>query len=132
MARGPRTDIPASTLTTVPKAPAWLPAAGKAEWRRVAPILVTERSTLSQADMPILGAYCAAFAEIQKATAIIEKEGSTFVGPSGPKKHPAVSIRAAAMTQLRQLGSELGLTPASRGRPAMREDGAAGGDIDLA
>ncbi len=130
MARGPRTSISKASLASVPKAPAWLPAAGKAEWKRVAPILVHERSTLSKADLPILAAYCAAFSEIQMATAIIEKEGCTFTGNTGPKRHPAVGIRAAAMTQMRQLGAELGLTPASRNKTSAQEAGDADSLLD--
>lgn len=120
--RKPATIAPGSSpVMKAPSPPAWLPKAGKAEWKRVCPVLVDERRTLTTADLPTLAAYCAAVAQVQEATTILEAEGFTYRGPQGPKKHPAVSIRHDAMTQMRQLGSELGLTPVSRSRPAMRD-----------
>lgn len=131
--RRPTTIRPGtSPVERVPPAPAWLPKDGKAEWKRVAPILVTERRTLTVADLPTLGAYCAAVAQVQEASRILEREGLTFATEQGPRKHPAVSIRNDAMTQMRQLGGELGLTPVSRSRPAMRDDDAAEDASDLA
>ena len=40
----------------------------------------------------------------------------------GNRKHPAVAIENDASTQARLLAAELGLTPVSRSRPAMRDD----------
>ena len=54
----------------------------------------------------------------------------TYLGASGPKKHPACGILNDAQTALRQAAGELGLTPVSRSRPAMR-DGAEGDDLDF-
>lgn len=121
-----------SPVEKVPAAPAWLSKAGKAEWNRVCPILVNERRTLTVADLPTLESYCAAVGQVQEASRILEKEGLTFTGPTGPKKHPAASLRHDAMTQVRQLGSELGLTPVSRSRPAMRDDNGSEDTSDLA
>lgn len=39
------------------------------------------------------------------------------------KRNPAVGIQSDAMTRSRLLAAELGLTPVSRSRPAMRDDG---------
>lgn len=121
-----------SPVEKVPSPPVWLSKEGKAEWKRVSPILVDERRTLTKADLPTLAAYCEAVAQVQQATRVIEREGLTFMGQSGPKKHPAVGIRHDAMTQVRQLGSELGLTPVSRSRPAMRNDDGPEDASDLA
>ncbi|MEP9348546.1 phage terminase small subunit P27 family [Xanthobacter sp. KR7-225] len=123
-----------SPVEKVPTAPAWLSKDAKAEWRRVCPILVNERRTLSEADLPTLAAYCAAVGQVQEASRILAKEGLTYSSDSGmPKKHPAVGIRHDAMTQVRQLGGELGLTPVSRSRPAMRDshDPEDASDLDL-
>lgn len=111
----------------IPGPPAWLTADARAEWDRVLPILLNERRTLTIADLASFAHYCTAVGQVAESARIIEREGLTFTGSSGPKRHPAVAIRSDGMTQARQIAAELGLTPASRGRPAIRggaqEDG---------
>lgn len=126
--RKPETIV-AGTMNDVPNAPTWLGKDAKAEWRRVAPIIVTERKTLTLADLATFAAYCSAVGEISEAARIIERDGMIFQGASGPKKHPAVAIKSDAMTQARLLANELGLTPVSRSRPAIRSDGGGGEDL---
>lgn len=111
-----------SPLTAAPQPPRWLSKDAKAEWDRVAPILIEERRTLTIADLATLANYCTAVGQVAEAARIIGKEGLTFMSGFGPKRHPAVAIRSDGMTQARQLAGELGLTPSSRSRPAMRED----------
>ena len=111
-----------SPVIEVPNPPSWLPKDAKAEWRRVARIVIVERQTLTVADMASFTNYCLAVGQAAEATRIIAREGLTFAAASGPKKHPAVSIRSDAMTQARLLAAELGLTPVSRSRPAIRDD----------
>ena len=41
----------------------------------------------------------------------------------GIKRNPAVGIQSDAMTRARLLAAELGLTPVSRSRPSIRDDG---------
>ena len=128
--RKPETII-AGTMDDVPNAPTWLGKDAKAEWRRVAPIIVTERKTLTLADLATFAAYCSAVGEISEAARIIERDGMIFQGASGPKKHPAVAIKSDAMTQARLLANELGLTPVSRSRPAIRNEGGEDEGSDL-
>ncbi|WP_454917280.1 phage terminase small subunit P27 family [Xanthobacter sediminis] len=117
-------EITPGTVEKVPPAPSWLSKEAKAEWKRVAPILVQERRTLTVADLATLGAYCVAAGQIQEASRILAAEGLTYRTETGvPKPHPCAKLRTDAMTQLRQLGGELGLTPVSRSRPALRNDG---------
>lgn len=106
----------------LPAPPNWLSKDAKAEWKRIAPILISDRKTLTLADLASFASYCCAVGEVAEASRIIAAEGMTFTGQSGPKKHPAVSIRTNAMTQARLLAAELGLTPVSRSRPSVRED----------
>lgn len=131
--RKPSAIAPGSSpVNDVPAPPAWLSKDAKAEWERVAPILITERRTLTVADLSMLANYCTAVGQVAEAARIIGKEGLTFMSASGPKKHPAVAIRSDGMTQARQIAGELGLTPASRSRPAMRDDnGDDVSDLDL-
>ena len=125
--RKPSTTAPApSPVLDVPRPPAWLSRDGKAEWKRVAPLLIHERRTLDVGDMATLAAYCTAAGEVAEASRVIAVEGMLYAGASGPKRHPAVAIRAEAMKQVRQLAGELGLTPVSRSRAPMRAADAGG------
>ena len=128
--RRPETLTPGN-LEAVPLPPAWLDKDGKSEWRRVAPILSTERRVLTLADLATLASYCAAVGQVAGASRIIATEGMTFATDKGPRKHPAVTIRNDAMTQARLLAGELGLTPTSRSRPSMRDESANPEDEDL-
>lgn len=110
-----------NAVAAVPLAPRWLSKSAQAEWRRVAPVLISERKTLTVADLAVFAHYCAAVGQVADAARIIAEEGLTFSGASGPKKHPAVAIQNDAMTQARLLAAELGLTPVSRSRPSMRD-----------
>lgn len=118
--RKPATIVPGNGPGNLSRAPAWLAKDAKAEWRRVAPILA-ERKTLTEADLGCLEAYCAAIGLMRAAQREIDEHGLTI----GSRKHPAVAIQSDAMTQARQLAAELGLTPVSRSRPAVRDDDAA-------
>ncbi|QTL03145.1 phage terminase small subunit P27 family [Aquabacter sp. L1I39] len=121
--RKPKETLPGSSpVTSLPTPPTWLSRDAKGEWRRVAPILINERRTLTVADLAMLESYCTAVGLVAEASRIIAKEGLIYMSATGPKKHPAVAIRSDGMTQARQIASELGLTPASRSRPAVRND----------
>lgn len=114
-----RTDREA--IASVPRPPAWLSKDAKAEWKRVMPLLI-ERRILTDADLGMVESYCTAIARIREAERTIAKEGATFQAVSGPKRHPAVTVQDAAMKTARLCAAELGLTPVSRSRPAIRED----------
>ncbi|WP_292047709.1 MULTISPECIES: phage terminase small subunit P27 family [unclassified Brevundimonas] len=107
-----------------PKAPTWLPDTAKAEWRRVAPILA-ERKILTDADLGSLENYCLAIGQIRDCQkTLADLPSPFFAGDSGtPRPHPAIRVMHAAMTLSRQLAAELGLTPVSRSRPAISEEG---------
>ncbi|WDR05628.1 phage terminase small subunit P27 family [Devosia rhodophyticola] len=108
-----------SPVTKVPPAPSYLSKDGKAEWRKVAPILITERKTLTHADLATLENYCNAVAIMREARRVLNAEG--LITSTG-KRHPAFGIMNAAQTTQRLCAAELGLTPVSRSRPAVRND----------
>lgn len=110
--------------------PTWMDADAREEWSRVAPILIKERRTLTAADISTFTSYCVAIGQVAEASRIVARDGMIVSTKGGPKKHPAVAIRDAAMTQARLLAGELGLTPVSRSRPAAR-DAADDGQDDL-
>jgi len=122
--------ISTSAALSAPKPPSWLSRDAKAEWKRVIPLLI-ERRILTEADMATFANYCLQIGRIIEAQRTIDAEGMFFDGTSGPKRHPAVGVQNDAATQARQLAAELGLTPVSRSRPAIRDDDARDDDDDL-
>ncbi len=128
--RKPQSIASASgVIRDVPRPPAWLSQDARKEWRRVAPLLV-ERGILTEADLGALEGYVTAHARTIEAERTIRSEGATYLGTSGPKRHPAVTTQDAALKTMRLFASELGLTPVSRSRPSIRADDAPSPDDD--
>lgn len=111
--------------------PDWLSDDARAEWERVAPILIDERRTLTVTDLASLANYCVAVGRAAESERIIARDGIIVTVKGVPKKHPAVAVSSDAMTQARLLAGELGLTPVSRSRPAARGDGGSSGQSSL-
>lgn len=101
----------AASLTTPPRAPAWLPKVAAEEWRKAARTLV-DRGTLTEGDLGALAGYASAFGDFVMTTRQIEADGLVLNG----KKHPLLTAQVAARNQLRQFAAELGLTPAARSK----------------
>jgi P27 family predicted phage terminase small subunit len=102
-------------VSTVPKVPSWLSPDAKKEWRRVMPALV-ERRILTEADLGSLEHYCVACGRIREIERLIQAAGAAI--------DPATfRMQDKAMQTARQLAAELGLTPVSRSRPSIRDDG---------
>lgn len=102
-----------------PECPAWLPEDARDEWARITEELV-RLGVLALVDMPALSAYCGAWYLYKRAMDDIQKNGLTLANHTKygtvHKKNPAVNVADRAMMQIRGLGSEFGLTPASRGK----------------
>lgn len=122
MTRGvkPSTIVPGtSRLERVPSAPADLGKDAKAEWKRVAPILVNERDVLTVADLGVLKTYCIHYGVVQLAQRDLDRLGLVL---DNGKRNPAYGmLKESSLLQLRAAG-ELGLTPYSRSRAAMVGD----------
>ncbi|WP_306752091.1 phage terminase small subunit P27 family [Paracoccus actinidiae] len=106
----------ADALTADLAAPEWLSEEARKEWDRVMPVL-TKRRILTDADLGGLENYCICIGRVRDTEALIQSESD-----------PEVMLKLArlqdkAMASARQLAAELGLTPVSRSRPAIREDG---------
>lgn len=108
-------------LANVPKAPVYLSRFAKLEWKRVAPILV-DRKTLTDGDLGALETYCVAVSRVRECERLLKKDGPVIDTAKGKQRHPAVGIQAQAATTVRHFAVELGLTPVSRSRPAIRDD----------
>jgi P27 family predicted phage terminase small subunit len=93
--------------------PDWLDERARAEWWRVVPDLEAAGVT-TRVEATMLACYCQAVSRLLAAEALIAKEGITCMGQRGPMKHPAVVIAREQMHIIRSLGSEFGLSPASR------------------
>jgi P27 family predicted phage terminase small subunit len=103
-----------SPVDTVPKAPAWLSTYAKAEWRRIMPLLV-ERRILTDADMGGVENYCVAVGRVREIEKLFKQAGGAI--------DPVLfRMQDKAIQTAKQLAAELGLTPVSRSRPAIRED----------
>lgn len=101
--------------------PDWFSADAAAEWSRVMPIL-TERRILTDADLGSLENYCIAIGTVREMERHLQEHGHVIDVDGAMKRNPAVGIQSDAMTRARLLAAEMGLTPVSRSRPAMRED----------
>ena len=112
----PALQVGGGDLTDMLPPPRWLAAEAKAEWKRVMPVL-TERKILTDADLGGLENYCVCIGRARQMEKAIQKEAD----PEMMLKF--VRVQDKAMASARQLAAELGLTPVSRSRPAIREDG---------
>lgn len=95
--------------------PSWLSKDARKEWDRVMPDL-TERRILTNADLGGLENYCICIGRVRETEGAIQTEAD----PEMMLK--LIRVQDKAMASARQLAAELGLTPVSRSRPAIRDD----------
>lgn len=114
-----------STVTGIPKTPSYLAKEAKAEWRRVAPILIDERKVLTEADLSALENYVIAVATMRQAHKELHTSGLLI----GDKRNPLSTILLQAQQQQLRAAAELGLTPAARSRATISD--AASDDEDF-
>lgn len=100
----------ANPMLDVPRAPSWLSTHAKAEWRRVMPVLV-ERRILTDADLAMVESFCLLTGRVREIEILLK-------GGLDPK---LARLQDKAIISARQIAAELGLTPVSRSRPAVRE-----------
>jgi phage terminase small subunit len=115
--RKPELAADANALDAATKAPAWLSKHAKAEWRRVMPELA-KRRILTIADLGSLESYCVAMGRVRQLEALLRSEIDLKL----------LRAQDKSMVTARQLAAELGLTPVSRSRPAVRDNDNEGDD----
>lgn len=99
-----------------PRCPSWLTKEAQVIWRRTTKQL-DEMGILAEADQDVICAYVMAVLNFERATKLVDEMGVLVEGRrDGFVKNPAVQIQRDNATLIRQLGSELGLTPSSRSR----------------
>lgn len=117
----PHLSTDPSAVSGLP-APEWFTDHARDEWERVMPIL-TERRILTDADLGGLENYCIAIGTVRAMEEHLQEHGHIVTDLEGRmKRNPAVGIQSDAMTRARLLAAELGLTPVSRSRPAIRDE----------
>lgn len=100
----------------VPRCPASLRPAAKAEWRRVVKILAP-LNILSPADQRVLACYCSAVAQLDEIEELLAREGLTTTTEKGATKaHPAVAMQRSAWAAVLRFAAVIGLDPAARMR----------------
>lgn len=109
--RKPELSADAAALDATTKPPTWLSKHAKAEWRRVMPEL-SKRRILTIADLGSLESYCVAMGRVRQLEALLRTEIDLKL----------LRAQDKSMVTARQLAAELGLTPVSRSRPAVREN----------
>lgn len=115
-----------SPVVTVPLPPTYLSKEAKAEWRKVAPILILERKVLTVADMATLASYCIAAGMVIQLDREIQLNGTVL---ANGKRNPASTALIQTMQMQLRAAGELGLTPASRSRASLSD--AAADDEDF-
>src|SRR4051794_21631594 len=108
-------------IAALPEPPEWLGEYGRREWLRVGPPL-TDMRLLTESDLIAFGAYCANVDLMIESKLDIDKNGATILGARGYVRNPALASFAQAVTALRALACEFGMTPSSRARMRLPGD----------
>jgi P27 family predicted phage terminase small subunit len=99
--------------------PAWLAPEAQHEWTRLAPLL-TKLGVLTATDADALAAYCEAWTTWKQATQRIRQDGMVLKknvkGVEVLGISPYMKIAHHAMSQMRALLVEFGMTPSARAR----------------
>lgn len=96
------------------KAPQWLGAEAKKEWKRIFPLL-EKNGLITDADFMALCAYCQSVDTWIAAEKLKRAEGLTTTTSNGTEvQHPAVNVANSALSNILKFGREFGLTPSSR------------------
>ena len=90
--------------------PRWLTKPCKKEWRRLAPMLA-RLGVLTETDRDTLAAYCDAWVRWKAAAHQVHTLGMVIPSDPIPVVSPWVKVANDAMTQIRSLLVELGMTP---------------------
>jgi P27 family predicted phage terminase small subunit len=96
--------------------PQWLTASAKAEWRRLAPQLIS-RGLLTPIDRAAFSVYCQSFGRWRECLAAIEKFGTVYVTAAGRvHERPEVKMAHQYSQSMRAFAVEFFMTPGSRTR----------------
>ena len=88
-------------------------ARARAEWNRVAPILVNA-GIVSEADRSTLTALCLEWSTYLEARHQLRTKGRVLTTKSGPRISPYIKIADMSLSHCQRLWIEFGLTPSGR------------------
>jgi P27 family predicted phage terminase small subunit len=112
-----------------PKMPSWLKGRARAAWKEMVPELA-RIGLLTIVDGHALAVYCEAWATYVEASEIVRAEGILIESYRGGKaKNPAAQIMRDSADLMMKVGGQYGLTPATRARLQVPDDGK--DDFDL-
>lgn len=94
-----------------PAAPSGLGTIGKAEWKRVAPLLMRDGTIPAEIEGLLL-LYCQNVERAQLAAKDIRKQGQTYKSPAGLKAHPMIRAEAVASQNALRIAEKLGIVGA--------------------
>jgi P27 family predicted phage terminase small subunit len=107
---------PRDRLLTVPEPPPEISAGGRAEWIRLAPLLLAV-GTASRADLRAFELLAEALGSERAMRELIERDGTMIAAAGGGyKAHPAIRAAETARAQAIALLRDFGLTPSGRAR----------------
>jgi len=92
------------------KAPTWLSAAAKTEWKRIGPWL-EDQGLLTKVDVAAFASYCDLYSTVQEFRKLCRKVGAAVSIQQGYR-----NVLAKATTQMKQYLALFGLSPADRER----------------
>ena len=115
--RAPRDDEPEPTKPRrIPPPPDVLDRNGKTEWRRMARTL-HNLGLLTGLDRGMLTLYCQAYSIWRRAVVQLNRDGLFVLTPSGhSQQHAALAVITRQVQTMVRIGTEFGLSPASRTR----------------
>lgn len=106
--------------SSLPTCPSHLSPTAKAEWKRLAKVL-NEIGVLTQVDRTVMAAYCQAYGRWVEAEKKLQETPAILKTPAGYiQQSPWLSISNKQMELMAKFMAELGLTPASRSRLAIK------------
>jgi len=107
-----------------PKAPGWLSAEAKREWRRVVNLLA-DVGMMTELDVGLLGAYCDAYGTWVRARKALERVARADETTGGLVirtqkgnfiQNPLINVINTAMQLMKSFACEFGMSPAVRSR----------------
>lgn len=119
-------EAPDYEIDTKLECPKELGAAGAAEWRRVAPMLI-DYGVLRKSDLVAFTTYCKILDDVQYYETVRESFKKSKIEDDVRLVFQSANMLVKLRTQLRHYAQDLGLTPASRGtvkakRPKGKQD----------
>lgn len=122
----PLNDREPTLPPAIPECPEYLDDEAKAEWFRTAKVL-SDMGLLSLADRSALAAYCVVYSRWVHAEEQVKKFGSIVKSPEKgfPMKSPYLTVADQALESMRKFMVEFGLTPSSRSRIRVPDNGPA-------